>query len=360
MFIILFKGVFMKRFFVAPVFALGLLAVGLISCSEQASTKPNFIFKAAPNETSAANIAGEVLTLDQLNQGVEMDLYEAEMKVYEIQMNRIRQVAIEKFMAQDPKSKGLSSDEYLEKHVVTKVKISPKDIDAFIAEKNVPKEHVNEELRGRVQEFLMREKKSEALEIWLAEKTKNSPIEIYIKEPKRPVFDVAVGDAPIWGSADAKVTVVEFSDFQCPFCSKGAEVIKELKDKYGKSIKVAFKHYPLPFHSNAAKAAEAAMCAHEQEATLFWKMHDAMFANQSNLQIEGLKDLASKAGVKNIDGFMDCLTSGKFKARVDADMEQGKALGVKSTPTFFVNGQMVMGAQPLEVFSEIIDTELKK
>lgn len=350
----------MKRYFASTAMLLGFLAVGFISCSEEASTKPNFIFKSAPNESSAALIGGDVLTVDELNKGVEMDLYEAEMKVYEIQMNRIRQVAIEKFMAQDPNSKGLTNDQYLEKYVVSKVNISNKDIDKFIAEKNVPKEHVNEELRGRVKEFLAREKKADALEMWLAEKTKKSPIEVYIKEPKRPVFDVAVGDAPTWGSADAKVTVVEFSDFQCPFCSKGAEVLKQLKDKYGKSIKVVFKHYPLPFHSNAAKAAEASMCAYEEDKNLFWKMHDTMFANQGNLQIEGLKELATKAGVKKTDAFMDCLTSGKYKARVDADMKQGSDLGVKSTPTFFVNGQMVMGAQPLEVFAEIIDSELKK
>ena len=350
----------MKRTIVGPMIGLALLVVGVISCSEKASTKPNFIFKSAPNESSAALIDGKTITVDELNKGVEMDLYEAQMKVYEIQMNRVRQVAIEKFMADDPNSKGLSNDEYLEKYIVSKANVSDSDINAFIVEKNVPKEHVTADLKSRVKEFLMREKKADALELWLAEKTKKNPIEVYLKEPKRPIFDVAVGDAPILGAPDAKVTLVEFSDFQCPFCSKGAEIIKQLKDKYGKDLKVAFKHYPLPFHTNAAKAAEAAMCAHDQDKMLFWRMHDLMFAAQDNLQIEGLKEIAGKAGVKDIDGFMNCVTSGKFKARVEADQEQGKNIGVKSTPTFFVNGQMVMGAQPVEVFSEIIDAELKK
>lgn len=350
----------MNRRIVAPVLGLAMLAVGVISCSEKASTKPNFIFKSAPNQSSAALIDGKTITMDELNSGVEMDLYEAQMKVYEIQMNRVRQLAIEKFMAADPNSKGLSNDEYLDKYIVSKANVTDKDIDAFIKEKNVPKEHITADLKGRVKEFLMREKKAEALEAWLAEKTQKNPIEVYLQEPKRPVFDVQVGDAPFLGAADAKVTIVEFSDFQCPFCSKGADVVHALKAKYGKEIKIAFKHFPLPFHTNAAKAAEAAMCANEQDKMLFWKMHDAMFAAQDKLQIEGLKDMATKAGVSNIDGFMDCVTSGKYEARVKADMEQGNKIGVKSTPTFFVNGQMVMGAQPVEVFSEIIDAELKK
>lgn len=350
----------MKRRIVAPVVGLAMLAVGIISCSEKASTKPNFIFKPAPNQNSVALIDGKTITVDKLNQGVEMDLYEAQMKVYEIQMNRVRQLAIENFMAADPKSKGLTNDEYLEKYVVSKATVSDKDIEAFIKEKNVPKEHITPELKGRVKEFLLREKKAQALESWLAEKTQKNPIEVYLQEPKRPVFEVEVGDAPFLGAADAKVTIVEFSDFQCPFCSKGADVVHALKDKYGKEVKVAFKHFPLPFHTNAAKAAEASLCAHEQDKMLFWKMHDLMFAAQDNLQIEGLKEMATKAGVGNIDVFMDCLTSGKYQARVEADMEQGKKIGVKSTPTFFVNGQMVMGAQPIEVFSEIIDAESKK
>src|SRR5690606_7404149 len=99
-------------------------------------------------------------------------------------------------------------------------------------------------------QFLEMEKKKEAIENWIGEKTKNAPVEVYIAEPKRPVYEVNVGDAPYVGGADAKVTIVEFSDFQCPFCAKGAELMGEVKKKYGNKVKIAFKNYPLPFHTH--------------------------------------------------------------------------------------------------------------
>ena len=161
------------------------------------------------------------------------------------------------------------------------------------------------------------------------------------------------------GKADAKVTIVEFSDFQCPFCSRGAEIMGQLKKKYGDKIKVVFKHFPLPFHTMAPLASEAALCAEEQKKGNFWKLHDLMFADQQNLLQGGLVEKAKKIGINEAE-FSKCLNSRKFKKVVDADMALGQKVGVKSTPTFFVNGKMVNGAQPVEVFSEIIDEDLAK
>lgn len=136
-------------------------------------------------------------------------------------------------------------------------------------------------------------------------------------------------------------------------------MLKKIKEKYGNKVKVAFKNFPLPFHNHAEMAAVASLCANDQSSNHFWKMHDAMFANQESLDPDGLKKTAAKIGLK-AETFEKCLSENKFLDQVKADIEGGKKIGVKSTPTFFVNGQLISGAQPIEVFAEIIDEELSK
>lgn len=336
-----------------------LLAFGLFfSCTKDVESKPNFIFKPAPNKETAAKVNGQNITYAELTEGVENDLYEAEMKVYEIKMNRLRALVLKKFMEADPSYKG-DNDKYLNEQIAGKIKISEKQIQAFAKERNIPKQNLNEQLKGRIKQFLENEEKQKAIDAWMAKKTAKNPVEVYLNKPNRPVKDVTAGDAPFMGGADAKVTIVEFSDFQCPFCARGAALMEDLKKKYGNKIKVAFKNFPLPFHNHAKKAAEAALCAHEQKASQFWKMHDKMFADQSGLARDGLVAKAVSLGLDKAK-FEKCLDSGQFTKKVEADMEEGKKVGVKSTPTFFVNGKMVNGAQPIEVFSELIDEELAK
>ncbi len=340
------------------VFLTIILFIG-ISCHKEVESKPNFIFKKAPNTQTAAKILGKDVSYDELHKGIESDIYEAEMKVYELKMNRLRALVLERLMAADPRKKGMSNDEFLDKHIATEIKIKKEEIDAFIKKRQIPAEHINDVLKGRIEKFLVMEKKKVAVDAWISSKTSKQPVEVYLNKPQRPVFKVVAGNSPSMGAADAKVTVVEFSDFQCPFCAKGADVVTELKKKYGNKVKVVFKNFPLPFHNHAEKAAQAGLCAHDQGKDNFWKMHDKMFADQAKLDESGLKETAKAIGLK-LEAFEKCLTSNKFKGQVAKEMEEGRSVGVKSTPTFFVNGQMVNGAQPIEVFAEIIDEELKK
>ena len=335
------------------------LAIIVIACQKEANSKPNFIFKPAPSKEVAASFGGEQVLEKDLVKGIESDLYEAEMKVYEIKFAKLQSMILEKLMNSDPAKKDLTNDEFLDKHIAKNIKITDAEIEKFIKDRQIPKEQINPEIKVRIVEYLTVEAKKVAVEKWVAEKTKKTPIEVYIQKPTLPVFEVNVGDAPTKGGSDAKVTIVEFSDFQCPFCSKGAQVLADLDKKYGNKIKIAFKHFPLPFHAQARIAAEASLCGKEQDIKIFWKMHDAMFADQSKLDKDNLIATAKKAGAKEAE-FKTCLESGKYKAKVDADVAEGTALGLKSTPTFYVNGKLISGAQPLEVFSEVIDTELAK
>lgn len=350
----------MKNRFLLFSFVSILAVTGFIACTKDVESKPNFIFKKAPNTADAVKIAGKVYSQDDLYKGIENDLYEAELKVYEIKFNRLNAFVLEKLMEADPKKKGLTNDQFLEKYITKGAKPTDKDVEAFIKERKIPKTHMNDQMKERIKGFLSMELKKKYIQKWIGEQTKNKEVEVYITKPERPVFDVKVGDAPFMGGADAKVTIVEFSDFQCPFCKKGESIMRDLKKKYGNKIKIAFKQFPLPFHNHAKTAAEASLCAKELGGNdKFWALHDAMFNDQSKLDKNSLLDTAMKIGLKK-DAFQTCLSSGKFSAKVDQEMEEGKNVGVKSTPTFFVNGKIINGAHPVETFSELIDAELAK
>lgn len=346
------KGDYMKGIFLSAL----VLAI-LVACSKGVS-KVDYKFMPKNGKGVAVKVGDIEISEDELMQGIESDLYQAEMKVFDIKFNRVKTIVIEKLMEKDPRKKGLSNDEFLDKYIASKVTVSDKQVEAFIKEKNIPEQHVNPQIKERIKNFLMIEEKKNEVDKWLAEKTKSTGITIFLQKPQRPTFNVEVGDAPILGDKNAKVTIVEFSDFQCPFCQKASDTVHEIYKKYKGKVKIAFKHYPLPFHNNAKKAAEAAMCANEQGSDKFWKMHDKMFAEQSKLAVADLKATAKAIGLKS-DDFEKCLDSSKYAASVEKNIEEGKAVGVKSTPTFFVNGKLVSGAQPIEVFEEIIQEELE-
>lgn len=174
------------------------------------------------------------------------------------------------------------------------------------------------------------------------------------------VAEVEVGDSPVKGDANAKVTIVEFSDYQCPFCGRFfQDTLPSIKKEYietGKA-KLVYKDFPLSFHENAQKAAEAARCAGEQSK--YWEMHDKLFGNQESLGESNYKKWAREIGL-NGEKFDDCLSTGKHAQEVKDDASYGAQLGVSGTPAFYINGRELVGAQPFSAFKKIIDEELAK
>lgn len=337
---------------------LSVCVFGLWACTKEAtSDQPKYVFKSAPKDGLVAKIGGREISEEELYSGIESDIYEAEVKLYEIKMNKIRAMMLEVFMNNDPRKDGLSNDEFLTKYIAKDISVTEKDIESFIKERQIPASNINAQMKERIKNYLEVEKKREAVDKWIAEKTDSNPVEIYLDKPTRPTFDVSVGDAPVMGPESAPVTIIEFSDFQCPFCAKGATVVDEIKQKYGDKVRVAFKNFPLPFHNQARGASMAALCAHDQEEEKFWEMHDKLFANQEKLMEKDLEGYAKEIGL-DMDSFKECVATEKFAQQIDSDIEEGQKVGVKSTPTFYVNGILVNGAQPLDAFSEIIDEEL--
>jgi protein-disulfide isomerase len=166
-----------------------------------------------------------------------------------------------------------------------------------------------------------------------------------------------VGNAPVRGAKNAAVTIIAYSDFECPFCSRVVPTLKQLEEEYKGKIRVAFKHQPLNFHANAKPAAMASMAAHEQGK--FWEYHDKLFQNQRALDRASLEKYAQELGL-DMGKFKAALDSNKFDAHVTADMTEATRVGVNGTPSFFINGRSVVGAQPVDAFKRIIDEELKK
>ncbi len=173
---------------------------------------------------------------------------------------------------------------------------------------------------------------------------------------KNPV-KIEVGKSPVKGPADAKVTVIEFSDFQCPFCSRGMKTMYDVAKEYPKDVKIVFKHLPLPFHPQAKPAARASIAANNQGK--FWEYHDKLFENQSSLNDETYMAIAKELGL-DMEKFKKDYEDPATAAQVEEDAALATKLGVRGTPGFFVNGVQVRGAQPLPKFKQLIDRWLEK
>lgn len=183
-------------------------------------------------------------------------------------------------------------------------------------------------------------------------------------EARTAQIAASIEGRPFRGNADAAVTIVEFSDFQCPYCTRGADTVDQILERYPDDVKFVFQHFPLGFHPWAKPAAIAANCAGLQKPDAFWTLHDAYFKNQKQLTLENVvpksESYLAGSGV-DMKTWKTCAAdtnSAEYKAeaaKVDADMAFGQAMGVSGTPGFFVNGEFLNGAQPIDAFVPLIE-----
>ena len=213
-------------------------------------------------------------------------------------------------------------------------------------EKYLASDKAQAELGGTVEKYFR--KRQEEAQKQQAEGEKNA-LEDQFKNP----VQVAVGDSPFRGPKDAKITIVEFSDFQCPFCKRGYDTMEKVMKDYPKDVKVVFKNMPLPFHNQAMPAAKAAVAAGKQGK--FWEMHDHLFNNQPKLDSPDFYTNAAKEIGADVEKFKKDFADPATEASVKADAELGQKNGIQGTPGFFVNGVAVKGAYPPEHFKMIIE-----
>ncbi len=329
-----------------------------ISCNKTES-KPLFKFS-GPSGDNFANINGTKITKNDFNKNAKyrIEVFNKEKELFDYKLSEIKRKAVESIIKKDPASKGMKQEDYLKKNVFSKLTITDATIDAFIAENKIPKERIDARLKAQVKGYLANQEQAKMLDGWIASKIGGKQIEVFLQKPQRPKFTLpSLAGAPSHGSNNAKVTIVEFSDFQCPACAGAVPILKKIKKAYPKDVKVVYKNYPLSFHKQAKTAGIAAMCLFEQKKDKFWEFHSELFANQRKLSVPDLKGYGKKYGVDQAK-YEKCIDDRKFEKYVEQDINDGKNIGVFSTPTFFVNGKIVTGALPFEQFKEIIDEEL--
>src|SRR5712675_2277642 len=313
--------------------------------------------QAAPQVGSGvpvATVGGQPITevelLDTLGPQQAMQLRTQE---YEAKSKALDSLIRLKLVQAEAKKRGISPEKLIQQEVEAKV-ADPTDgeVEAYFWGQNragANFEEVKEQYRANLKQL----KLQKARQVYADSLRAKIDVAVLLRPPS---ITVAYDPARVKGDPKAPITIVEFSDFQCPYCKKSESTLHELLTKYNGRVKLAYLDFPLrEIHPLAQSAAEAARCAGEQGK--FWEYHDALYADQSKL--DGA-ELLTRARALKLDekSFQSCVTSGKFKSKIDADLEQGRKAGVAGTPGFFVNGVFLSGALPPADFEKIIDNEL--
>jgi protein-disulfide isomerase len=302
-----------------------------------------------------ATFNGGKITLGQLDDKVASQLMQVRRQGLDAAIN-------ETLLKAEAERRKLTPEQLTKAEVEDKVK-EPTDADVKKlvedAKKKgqLPEQVTLDQVRPQAVQFLKQKGKNERQQAFIAELRKKANVKLTsaMRMPVSARTQVAA-DGPSRGPNVAPVTLVEFSDFECPFCGKGRTIVEDVMKAYPGKIRLVFRQFPLEnLHPHAEKAAEASLCANEQGK--FWQFHDKLFDNREKLAIEDLKGYAKALGL-NTSKFDQCLDSGQFTARVKADQEAGSKVGVSGTPAFFINGVNLSGAVPVEEFKQIIDLEL--
>ncbi|MBL8923908.1 MAG: thioredoxin domain-containing protein [Myxococcaceae bacterium] len=303
-----------------------------------------------------AKLNGKDIKLKDVDEVVGAQIKDLDKKKFEARKQGLEQLIVQTLVREAAAKEGKTEEQFLKANIDEKL---PAPADAEIQkvfEENkaqMPPGSTIESMRPQIIGFLQQNQKRDVAMKLFGDLRAKAQVQVLLSEPRVTVE----AKGPSKGAAAAKVTIVEFSDYQCPFCSKAEPSVDEVMKNYSDKVKVVFRHFPLDFHEKAGKAAEAAACADDQGK--FWEFHKVLFANQGALDVADLKTHAKTVGL-DAAKFDACLDGGGKKALVDADMAAGRAAGVNGTPAFFINGILISGAQPYEKFKEIIDGELTR
>ena len=332
-----------------------LLALSLSACNNQPNSKAPYQL---PPDTVHATINGEKITEKEVKEKGGKWLEQIEESLFDAKRDVLENIVHQKMLNLEAKKRNITVSELLKKEIYEKVvPPTPEEIEAFYEQH---KEQFGKEEKEKILPFLAQQLRSQRGQVLqedlIASLEEKYDIKILFTKPIERLPDVSVDDDPSLGPKDAPVTIVEFTDYQCPFCTKVRPTIKKILTLYPDKVKYVVRDFPLDFHPNAPKASEAANCANEQGK--FWEFNDLLWANQSNLVVPNLKILAKNLGLDS-GKFDQCLDSGQYAQEVQKDFKDGSKLGVNGTPAFFINGRPVSGARNLSYFKRIIDEEIK-
>jgi protein-disulfide isomerase len=277
--------------------------------------------------------------------------------LYEARRAALDAIIDDQLLDQEAKTRGLAVAALAEQEINSKATpLSDAEISAWYKTNQARLQGAPvEQVRPQIQAYLMQERTRAARRQYLDQLRAKAAIRVLL-DPPRMTIAAATYTASSTGPVGAPIELVEFSDFECPFCLRAHPTVKEVLASYGNKIHFVYRHYPLAsIHPHARAAAEASQCAAEQSQ--FWAYHDMLFADPTHLTDADLKTRATQLKL-NTTQFNACVDSHKYKADVDTDVMAGDEVGVTGTPMFFINGRLLDGAQPIEAFKRIIDEEL--
>jgi len=318
-----------------------------VSCLAQSSGP-------AKSTETLATVGGQPITEDDLLPSVASKLISLRNLEYQMKKQALDNLIDQRLLEAEAKRKGMSADKFLEQEVDTKV-AEPTDAELnayYLAQKAELNRPLNE-AKAQLEPSLKQAKVQQARQAFYAHLREQAKVVVLLSPPR---VEVSVDPARVRGNPKAKVMIVEFSDFQCPYCGGVQATLQSVLAKHPDTVALAYRDMPMSkIHPLARKAAEAARCAGEQGK--FWEYHDLLFADQSKLDQDGLMD---KARTLKLDEqrFESCLGSEKFKAQIQQDSQDGMRAGVSGTPGFFINGIFLSGSQPESAFENLVQEQL--
>ncbi len=332
------------------------VAMLLTGCSPSSAqqTRPQ-----APDEV-VATVGRVSITLAQVDERAlqqptgNFGAMKLSQALFEARRIAIAELVDDTLLDQDAAARKLDKAELVQQEITSKVSPPSDDEAAVWYGQNQQRLQGTtlEQAREAIKAYLVQQRTLAARDVYLNGLREKTAIRLMLDPPRQVI---AKADRPAKGPANAPVEIIEFSDFQCPYCLNAFPTVNQVISTYGDRIHFVYRHYPLANHPRARPAAEAAQCAHEQGK--FWEYHDRLFGNQAALGDADLKQHAASLGL-DVGQFNACYDSQKYKADVDTDIRAGDEAGVSGTPAFYINGRMLSGAQPFEVFKRVIDEEL--
>lgn len=309
--------------------------------------------------TVAAKVDGQVITREEVEKALAPQLAKLEEQKFQLMESKLEALIEERLLALEAKRRRITTEELVKIEVTSKVpEVTDAEVTGFMTQNKARLQGDEAELRPKVRDYLRSQKEQGGHRAYLARLQQRSKVERFLEEPEPTRVAVSAEGAFAQGPKDAPVSIVEFSDFHCPYCSRVVPTLKEIVRLYPKEVRLAFRDFPIAnLHPKAAQAHEAARCAGEQGK--FWEYHDRLFESQAQTLVADFKRFAEQLKLDH-NSFTACLDSDKYVAAVQADVQEGTRLGITGTPTFFINGRLVVGALPLEMFQKIIDRELHR
>lgn len=302
-----------------------------------------------------ATVNGEPISAAEFNKEAAAAVIAAEVAVYEARKQALDKMVTDKLLKVEADKAGLEVEAYLTQEIESKT-TPPTDaeVEAFYNEKKAEMPAPLDQMRPRLHDYLLNEKRRATFLTFIEDLKKKGKVETYL-----PPYRVTVGAGGSYrkGSESAPIQIVEFSDFQCPYCTRAIGTVDQVVGHYGDKVSVVFRHFPLGFHDDAHLAAQASECAGDQGK--FWEYHDTLFENQRALKKTNLSEYAVQLGL-NAETFDKCINEGTHAGKVDKDMEDGSMVGMNGTPGFYINGIPLTGAVPFESFKTVIDAELAR